>query len=395
VTRVLLVSGKGGVGKTTVAAASAVRAAELGHRTLLVSVDRAHNVGDVLGLRLSGEPRQVALGLDAFEADPQVELRRHWDIFRGYFARFLQWAGLAGTQADETLVLPGLEELLTLARLNELVETGTWDLVVVDLAPTASSMRLLSFPDLMAGPFGRMARLERKFLRLTRRVFERISAMPVPEDAMYDALDVLARQLASLRDLLADPVRASVRLVSAAEHIVIQETLSAFGLFSLYGLCVDSVVLNRLLPETASRGFFAPWARVQERERARARELFADVPLLELAWQAKEVIGVPNLARAAVELYGKRDPAASLVSKPPMRFTESRAGTTLELTLKQADTHALDLKQRGDDLIVTAAGWRRQISLPESLRGRAVAAARLHGGILRITFAPRGRKEAS
>ncbi len=396
-TRVLLISGKGGVGKTTVAAASAVRAAELGHRTLLVSVDRAHNVGDVLGQRLSGEPRAVlgTSGLDAFEADPQIELRRHWDIFRGYFARLLQWAGLAGAQADETLVLPGLEEILTLARLNELVESEAWDLVVVDLAPTASSLRLLSFPDLMAGPFGRFARLERKFLRLTRRMFERVSAMPIPEDAFYDALEGLADRLARLRGLLADPTRCSVRLVAAAEHIVIEETRSAFGLLSLYGLCVDSVVLNRLLPERACRGFFSAWSRVQERERARARDSFADVPVLELAWQAEEVIGVAALARAAIELYDKRDPAVSLVAKPPLRFAETRAGTTLDLPLKLADARTLDLKQREHDLIITASGWRRQLSLPAALRGRMVSSARLHDGILRITFAPRRRKEAS
>ena len=396
-TRVLLVSGKGGVGKTTVAAASAVRAAQLRHRTLLISVDRAHNVGDVLGARLTGEPRPVpgVPGLAAFEADPQVELRRHWEVFRGYFARFLQWAGLAGTQADESLVLPGLEELLTLARLDELVDTGSWDLVVVDLAPTASSLRLLSFPDLMAGPFGRLARLERKFLRLTRRVFERLSAIPVPEDALYDALEALANRLARLRALLADPARCSVRLVSAAERIVIEETRSAFGLLSLFGLCVDAVVLNRVLPERACRGFFGPYAEVQARERTRARELFADVPLLELGWQPEEVIGTKALATAAVELYGKRDPAKAFATKPPLGFTDTRSGTTLEVALRQPDAQALDLKRKGDDLIITAAGWRRQLPLPAALRGRAVSTARLRDGILKITFLPTRRKEVS
>jgi arsenite-transporting ATPase len=396
-TRVLLISGKGGVGKTTIAAASAVRAAELGHRTLLVSVDRAHNLGDVLGVRLTPEPLPIpgARGLSAFEADAQSELRRHWEVFSGYFARFLQWAGLAGTQADETAVLPGMEELLLLARLNELVDSGTWDLVVVDLAPTASSLRLLSLPDLMAGPIGKLARLERKFLRLTRRMFERVSSVPVPEDAFYDALESLAGKLSRLRTLLSDPARCSVRLACAPERIVVDETRSAFGLLSLFGLCVDAVVLNRLLPERASRGFFGPWLAVQGRERARSRELFAQVPLLELGWQPSEVIGVEALRAAGNELYGTRDPAKAFVSKPQLRLAEGRAGTTLELSVGQADARALDLKQKGDELIITAAGWRRQVPLPKALRGRAVQSARLHGGILHIAFAPPRRKEVS
>jgi arsenite-transporting ATPase len=397
VTRILLISGKGGVGKTTVAAASAVRAAQLGHRSLLVSVDRAHNLGDVLGMRLTAEPGVVpgVQGLMAFEADPHAELRRHWHVFSGYFARLLQWAGLAGGQAEESLVLPGMEELLLLARLNELVEAGTWELVVVDLAPTASSLRLLSFPELMSGPFGKLARLERKLLRLTRRVFERVSALPVPEDAFYDALEALAEKLSRLRGLLADSARCSVRLVSAAERIVVDETRSAFGLLSLFGLCVDAVVLNRLLPERACRGFFAPWGDVQVREKQRAREVFADVALLELGWQPSEVIGIEALSRAASELYGERDPAEAFASRPQLRVSEGRAGTTLEMAVRQSDTHALDLKHKENTLIITASGWRRQLELPRSLRGRAIRSARLQGGILRVTFAPGGRKEAS
>jgi arsenite/tail-anchored protein-transporting ATPase len=396
-TRVVLVSGKGGVGKTTVAAATAVRASELGHRTLLVSVDRAHNLGDVLGQRLTAEPADVpgCSGLSALEADPHVELRRHWDSFTGYFSRFLQWAGLGGAQADETVVFPGLEELLLLTRLNELVEAATWDLIVVDLAPTASSLRLLSFPDLMSGPFGRLARLERSFFKVTRGALERVSSVPIPEDAMYDALEGLAARLSRLRELLVDPARCSVRLVSLAERIVIEETRSAFGLLSLFGLCVDAVVLNRLLPASASEGFFGAWAQVQARERSRAQDLFADVPLLELAWQPGEVIGPSALSRASLELYGERDPAKPFVERSAVRFSQTEAGTTLELVIRQPDSRALDLKQRGDELIVTASGWRRQIALPTSLRGRSVRSARLRDGVLQVTFAPAGRKEAS
>ncbi|MBN1962638.1 MAG: ArsA family ATPase [Deltaproteobacteria bacterium] len=388
-TRVLLISGKGGVGKTTIAAASAVRAAELGHKTLLLSVDRAHNVGDVLGMKISSEPTSVTsiANLMALEADPQVELRRHWHSFTGYISRFLQWAGLGGTQADETLIFPGLEELLTLSRLNDLVESQEFDLIVVDLAPTASSLRLLSFPDLMSGPFARFARFERKFLKVTRGAFERLSSMPVPADSMYEAFEVLAAKLGRLRDLLINPEQCSVRLVATAERIVIEETRAAFSLLSLFGLCVDSIILNRILPEQMNTGFLAKWILVQKRERERAASLFVDLSLLELAWQEDEVIGATALAQAAIELYGDRDPVSAFINQQMVRFIESDEGTVLELSLHQRDVRSVDLKQRGDELIITAVGWRRQITLPNSLSGRTVRSARLKDGILRVIFA--------
>ena len=186
-TRVVLVSGKGGVGKTTVAAATGVLSAKRGHRSLVASLDRAHNLGDVLGVELGAEPTAVpgAAGLWALEADPQVELRRQWRALSGYFARLLEWAGIGGAEADEIAVFPGLEELLVLSRLTELVESKKYGLVVVDLAPTASSLRLLSFPELMAGPFGRFVEWERRFLRLARPAMRRLMSIPIPEDETY------------------------------------------------------------------------------------------------------------------------------------------------------------------------------------------------------------------
>jgi arsenite-transporting ATPase len=388
-TRVILISGKGGVGKTTIAAATAARAAALGHPSLVASRDRAHNLGDVLGAQLSSEPVKIAgaAKLWAMEADPQAELRRQWRALSGYFARFFAWAGLGGAEADEIAVLPGLEELLVLSRLTELVESQRFAVIVVDLAPTASSLRLLSFPELMAGPFGRLVKLERSFLRVTRPALKRVLSMPLPEEDAYRALEQIATRLVRLRAILTDPAATIVRLVSIPERVVLDETRSAFTLLSLFGLCVDAVVLNRVLPRELGRGYLGAWTRIQARELARAEEQFGTAALLRLRFWPDEVIGLDALLGVAAELYGDRDPSLPYLDAPPVRFSVDARATTLELRLPHALGRALDLKQRGDDLIITVGGWRRQLPLPESLRGRAVRSARFAGGALLIRFA--------
>jgi arsenite-transporting ATPase len=396
-TRVSLISGKGGVGKTTVAAALGVRAAQRGHRVLVASLDRAHNLGDVLGVPLGPEPTPVAgaANLFALEADAQAELRRQWHVLSGYFARLLEWAGLGAAEADEVAVFPGLEELLVLSRLTELVESAEYELVVVDLAPTASSLRLLSFPEIMAGPVGRLMRWERSFMRLARPLARHVSAMPLPEEETYEAIEAFVARLGRLRDLLTDPSRAVVRLVSIPERVVLEETRSAFTLLSLFGLCVDAVILNRVLPPEVEGGYLGAWTHIQAREIARAREQFASTPVLELRFQPREVIGVAALAEVANEVFGARDPATAFVESPPLRFRDEPSGTVLEIRLPHAAGRELDLKQRGDDLIVTVGGWRRQLPLPASLRGRGVRSARFRDGALHVRFESSEKKETA
>lgn len=387
--RLVLISGKGGVGKTTVAAATAVRACELGHRCVVVSVDRAHNLGDVLGTELGPEPSPVLLdGLSAFELDPQAELSRQWAVLSGYFGRLLAWAGVGGAQADEVAVFPGLEELLVLARVTELAESDAYDLVVVDLAPTASSLRLLSFPELMRGPLRRLAAWDRKFVKVARPALKRLSAIPVPEESVYDAIEVLAERIGRLRERLSDADRAVVRLVAIPERVVIDETRQAFTLMSLFGLTADAVVLNRVLPPELSDGYLGEWTRIQRREAERAEEAFPEVPLLRSWFQREEVIGARALSRLGRELYGKRDPAAAFATAPPLRFRRQGKVTVLELELPHAARGSLDLKEGEGELIVTVGGWRRRLPLPESLQGRAVQSARFAGGTLSIRFSP-------
>lgn len=391
-TRMILLSGKGGVGKTTVAAATAVALATCGHRTLAVSLDRAHNLGDVFGVKLGPEPAGVpgVPRLHALEADPQAELGRHWRTLSQYFAGFLEWAGVAGAEADEIAVFPGLEEILILARLTEIVEASDHDVVVVDLAPTASSLRLLSFPELMSGAFGRLLKWERSFMRLARPAARRLLSVPLPEEAVYDAMTEIAGRLARLRELLLDPAKTIVRLVAIPERIVVEETRSAFTLLSLFGLTVDMVVMNRVLPAALASTYLGAWTGIQARELARAEEQFGAVELSRLTFQPDEVIGARALGAVAREIYGDRDPAEARVSSPAMRVTRRGRDSLLEIRLPHTEGRALDLKQRGDELIVTLDGWRRQIAVPRSLRGKRVATATLAEGSLVVHFQSKG-----
>jgi arsenite-transporting ATPase len=385
--RLLLLAGKGGVGKTTVAAATAVAAAGRGTRTLVVSLDRAHSLGDVLRVPLGPGPLPVPPrdGLWAMELDPQVELRRHWGVLQRYLGRLFRYLGMSAASAEEMAVLPGLEELLALARLADLLAADDYDLVIADLAPTASSLRYLSFPDLVDGPLRKWLALDHAMVRLLRPLQGRGLDVPLPEDAVYRGVSELAERLGQLRGLLADAERAAVRLVMVPESVVLEETQRALASLHLFGLNVDAIVVNRVLPEATAQGFLQAWAAVQAGVLASAQQCFTDVAVLPLPWQPTEVLGVQALAQLGADLYGTREPGTFFRVQPPLHLHEEGGRTVLSLAVPQALGEALDLRRRQDALILTVGAWRRLIPLPASLAGRAVK-ARLAAGRLDIIF---------
>jgi arsenite-transporting ATPase len=390
VAQLLIVGGKGGVGKTTIAAATAIAAAERGRRCVVASIDRAHSLGDVLGQPLGPEPMRVegAENLWALELDPQAELRREWGALQSYIGRLLAYLGAAAAVADEMAILPGLEELLVLARLSELVSAEEFDLCVADFAPTASSLRYLSFPGLVGGTLGKWIEWDHRLARLLRPLEGRYMRVPVPEERVYDAIGRLANRIALLEALLADAARTGVRLVMVPESVVLAETRRAITYLSLFGLSTDVVIANRVFPAGADLGYLSTWSAIQQRLMEQARADFSGVPLLTLPWQSSEIVGLDALRGLAVELYGAEDPGRLRRGEPPIVFETEGNNLVLSVALPHAAQAQMDLRQRDSELVLTVGGWRRTIALPDSFAGRRVTKATWRQDRLRVLFGP-------
>jgi arsenite-transporting ATPase len=387
--RVLLFTGKGGVGKTSVAAATAVRAARQGLRTLVLSTDPAHSLADAFDVALGPEPTQVADGLEAEQIDAQRRLAEHWREIQEYLVALLSWGGVGEVEAEELSVVPGLEEIFSLIDVKRHVEAARHDLLVVDCAPTAETLRLLSLPDALGWYLERVFPVERKVARVVRPVLGRMTTMPLPADRILGAVELLYRNLAHVRTILGDPATTSVRLVVNAEKMVVAEAQRTHTYLCLFGYAVDAVVVNRLLPDAVTDPWFDRWKALQAAHLATIRDGFAGVPVLTAPLFDTELVGVTELARLGDAVYGDRAPHEVLRDGRPLRVTRGDDQTyVLELDLPFVDKAAVDLYQRGDELYVKVGTHTRNLVLPAVLRRCAVAGAHLSQGRLRISFAP-------
>jgi arsenite-transporting ATPase len=386
--RLVLYTGKGGVGKTTTAAASAACAAQRGRRVLVASADAAHSLGDVLGERLGPEPRRVAAKLDAVEVDARAETERHWGSIRDYLAQLFRHQGIEDVVADELALLPGAEELTTLLAVQGWATGGDYDLVVVDCAPTGAALRLLTLPELAHAGLRLLLRVQRALASVVTPVAQGLVAVPLPGSAVFrDAERLVYRRLASLRDLVGD-ARASVRLVVTPERMVIDEALRARTDLALFELGYDAVVMNRLLPEgAAGEAHFRDWGRLQAERLAEVEVRFAPLPVLRAPLAPDEVIGVPALARHGDVLFGERAPDALLCRGRGLRFVRTKAGVRATLPLPEASAGALDVVKLESELVITTGEQRRALPLPRHVVPLALARARLRDGTLTLDFA--------
>lgn len=390
--RVLLFTGKGGVGKTTLAAATAAATVAAGRKALVVSTDPAHSLADAFGAELGPEPSELDTGLFGAQIDTRRLVDGAWEEMRGHLRTLLAGAGIDELAAEELTALPGVEELLALAEVHRLATTGPWDAVIVDCGPTAETLRLLALPEAVGNYLERLFPTHRRVVRgLLAGVAG--SSAPARWDAAADAIGRLAEHLEAVRSLLVDQERTSVRLVLTPERVVAAETRRTLTALALQGIRVDGLVANRLLPDAgAGRGVAANWLRTRraEQDSVLSDLRAAEIPVQTVGYRACEPVGVPALLELAGELYPEGDPlAVSTVSTEPLlAVTASNVGYQLRVSFPLDADADLDLARVDDELAITVDGRRRLIALPAALRRCEVTGAEIVDGGLLVDFEP-------
>lgn len=363
--RLILYTGKGGVGKTTTAAATAAWAAERGLRTLVVSADAAHSLGDVFGASLGPEPRRLAERLDALEIDARHVIEAHWGRVRAYLVELLRYQGIDEVVADELALLPGADELATLVCVEEWASSGDYDLILVDCAPTGSTLRLVTLPEVAHSGLRWLLRLQRAAAQIVEPIARGFIAAPLPSAEVFAEADRLFyKTLHRLRARLLS-AETSVRIVVTPESMVIDEARRSLTDLCLFQLASDAVIMNRMLPEEALREeFFREWGPMQAERLREVEAAFAPMPCLTAPLQMDEVRGIRALTEHGKMLFGDLDPAAHLGQALRMRFERDDEGTRLRLPLPGLDPKTLEVSRVEDELIVGVAGRRRKIALP-------------------------------
>ncbi len=385
--RALLLTGKGGVGKTTIAAATAVHAARRGLKTLVLSTDPAHSLADAFATRLDDSPTEVESGLYALQVDTQRAFEIGWREVATYLQDLLEQGGIDPLEAEELTVLPGAEELLALLELRNQARDGRFDVVIVDCAPTGETLRLLALPDALSWWIQRFFPADRRFARALRPMVANMVGLPVPPDTVFAAAERLCAELADVRDLLTDRETASIRLVLTPESLVLAEARRAATSLSLYGYRVDGLITNRVFPATAPGDWAQGWVNAQGTVIDQIGESFPGLPQWQASYAATEPIGVDALAVLAETTYAGTDPLALLETPDPISVERvANDEFVLGIVLPHAEAGQVDLGRKGDHLVVTVAGWRRVLALPSALRRCVVDGAGLVDGRLLVRF---------
>jgi len=385
--RIILYTGKGGVGKTSVAAATALRSARLGHRTLVMSTDSAHSLGDSFDMPVSGDPTPISENLWAQELDVFKEIDQHWGTLEEYIRIVMAWRGIDEVLAEEMAVLPGMEELAGLVHLIKYYEDSDFDAIIVDCAPTGETLRLLSFPDVMRWWLHRIFPIQRTAARIARPVLTRVTDLPFPDDDVFEALKDLFERLDKMRDILTNPDVSSVRLVLNAEKMVIKEAQRTFTYLNLYGYPSDLVICNRLIPQDVTDAYFTSWKESQERYFALVEEGFAPLPILTAPLMDQEVVGLEMLERFAAALYGEDDPTLIRFRGQTQAVRQDDGDYILTLLLPFTSKEDVSLSQIGDELVIHVGGNKRNVILPRVLVGMRTESAKLEDDRLTIRFA--------
>ncbi|MGZ8481837.1 MAG: ArsA family ATPase [Candidatus Limnocylindria bacterium] len=384
-TRILVYTGKGGVGKTSVAAATAIACADRGYRTIVMSTDIAHSLGDAFDIDLGPTPLEIAPNLWAQESDVFYNVARYWGRIQAYAASVLRWRGLDEVMAEELTVLPGMDEVGSLLWIADHHDSGHYDVVVVDAAPTGETLRLLSLPEAAKWWMEKIEPIGRRITKLTGPLIQRVVGMPMPGDDVFNAGEELFRRLEHMHDLLVDQEKTSVRVVLTLEQVVIKEAQRSFTYFHLYGYPTDLVVANRVLPDNVGQ-YFRGWYEAQQRYGPLVDQSFHPIPVRRAPFFDREVVGVPMLRELAAALYGSTDPTSFFYRGRPYSVVRDGEGFLLSVELPFTTKDQINLTRHADELVIDLGTWRRTLVLPRILVEAPTESARFEESTLKIRF---------
>ena len=384
--RTILYTGKGGVGKTSVAAATARRCAARGLRTVVLSTDPAHSLRDSLEAELGSEPTPCGPSLWGQEVQAQEEMERHWEAVQDWMGELLAERGVDRIAADELTVPPGMDELFSLLQIKRHHEAADFDVIVVDCAPTGETLRLLSFPDVASWWLEKAIPLERRLVSAARPFARGVLDIPLPGDAVFDDVQRLVRNLVAMNGILRDRRTTSIRLVMTPDRMVIKEAMRTFTYLNLYGYLTDAVVVNRVFPEDLEGGYFSGWRAVQREQMELVGSAFAPIPILSAPFFEQEVIGGAMLDRLADAMFDEACPDAILHDELSQELVTENGSATLRLSIPFVEKADIGLKKIGLEVIVKVGGQKRTIILPPALAAHRPSAARFERNSLEVVF---------
>ena len=382
--RIIIFTGKGGVGKTSMAAATACSIAESGKKVLVMSTDQAHSLGDSFDMKLGKEPVNVMENLDAMEIDTVYESEKSWGNIRSYFKEFLTLKGGSGIEVEELLVFPGLEELFSLLKILDVYESGEYDTLIVDCAPTGETLSLLKYPEMLSELIEKVLPVKRKGIKTVGPIVEKVARVPMPEDKVFDDVEYLIDKMQRLQKLMLDKDIVSLRVVTTPERIVISEAKRNFTCLYLYHYNVDAVIVNHIYPEKAMEGYFSKWIKLQEQGLSDIQESFSEVPKFYVELQDSELRTLEVLRRIGGVIYESTDPDDVLFKKEI--YISDKEERKLKIYLPFAEKDELELEQVGTELLVGVRNERRRFPIPTEFEEYAVAGARFEDGYLCISF---------
>ena len=390
--RVILYTGKGGVGKTTISAATGLKLASLGYKTIVISLDVAHSLRDSFDsdelLIAQNQEKQIQINDNLWmqEINVQQAIVEYWDEVYNYIRSILNRSGLDSLVAEEIAVFPGMEEICALLYINQYVRENAYDVIILDCAPTGESLRFVSIPTTLEWYMNRIFKLERNLARIAGPVIEAVSSVPIPKDSYFQNIQNLFDKLEGIDKVLTDPKITTVRLVTNPEKIVIKETQRAFMYFCLYGMCIDAVIINRIFPDGVDDRFFDFWKQTQQQYIEDAENYFSDVPNLKVNLFDDQIVGVSGLQKLGDILYTDIDPADRFSERNPYQFNKVDDGYQLIMQLPFLTKQEVNLNKQADELIITIGGFKRHVALPRSLSSTNATGAKLIGQQLVITF---------